>query len=278
MLSAAAMFAVAFVFLRYVLGRVKWKPVPPPTGQPVPAGWSSILARRVPLVSGLTDDERERLLQLMYVFVTSKHWEGCNGLRLTEDMQVTVAAYACLLLLNAESHLYPRLKTILLYPGTFVPERVEWGDGEFVDLTDEPTLGESWAQGIVILSWDDVTAAGRSPSDGTNVTLHEFAHQLDQEDMRADGMPAFLSSSRSEAWSDLIEAELEALRRASDAGRSTVLDPYGAEDPAELFAVATEAFFETPVRMRRKHPELYDELKRFYRQDPAERAFTPRRR
>jgi len=120
-----------------------------------------------------------------------------------------------------------------------------------------------------VLAWDDVKAGAADPDDGRNLVLHEFAHQLDFEDGSTDGTPALESSAQARSWAAVFGNELETLRRAADAGEPTLLDPYGAQDPAEFFAVATETFFERGRDLSLQHPKLYEELRRFYRQDPA---------
>ncbi len=134
---------------------------------------------------------------------------------------------------------------------------------------EQGRLGEAWGQGVVVLSWDDVRRGAADMRDGQNVVLHEFAHQLDQEDGAADGAPILPGRSRYVAWARVLGAEYEQLRRDASRGRPSVLDDYGATNPAEFFAVATECFFEKPGLLRRRHPELYEELRAYYRQDPA---------
>ena len=137
-------------------------------------------------------------------------------------------------------------------------------------MTEGPQgrLGEAWTSGVVVLSWDDVQLGAADVRDGHNVVLHEFAHQLDQEDGSADGAPILPRRSMYSAWGRVLGAEYEELREAAETGKKSVLDAYGATEPAEFFAVATEAFFEKPIQLKKKHPELYEELKSFYGQDP----------
>src|SRR5262249_55068973 len=142
-------------------------------------------------------------------------------------------------------------------------------------------LGESWSTGSVVLAWSSILEGATDFEDGQNVVLHEFAHQLDQENGVADGLPVlkgegFLETrGRYLAWARVLGAEYERLREASRTGKPTVLDEYRASHPAEFFAVATECFFEKPRQLKQKHPELYDELKQFYQQDPASLAGVP---
>jgi Mlc titration factor MtfA (ptsG expression regulator) len=237
---------------------------------PFPPEWLGIVERNVPLYRRLPEADRRELRGHVQVFLAEKHFEGCGGLALTDEIRVTIAAQACLLLLHRDADPYPRLITILVYPGAYVARAVESLGGGLVIEGEQGRQGEAWADGVVVLSWDDVRAGASDARDGHNVVLHEFAHQLDQEDGVADGAPVLGRRSRYVAWARVLGAEYERLRRAT--GRESVLDGYGATDPAEFFAVATECFFETPVALRRKHPELYEELKGYYRQDPAELA------
>lgn len=177
-----------------------------------------------------------------------------------------------MLLLHRDTDYYPDLKSILVYPSTYF-SRVTEEDEE----QKTPLAGQSWQRGPVILAWDSVLGGVSNPSDGHNVVFHEFAHKLDEEDGLADGLPALAAKagqlerlSRYRSWAKILSKEFEQHRHAGGAGEATVMDEYGATNPAEFFAVATECFFEKPCQLRQKHSELYDELKRFYQQDPAE--------
>ena len=197
------------------------------------------------------------------------YFEGCGGLELTDEIKVTIAAQACLLLLHRETDYYPRLITILVYPHAYVAKSVEPIGGGVVLEGETARLGEAWKDGVVVLSWDDVRQGASDLHDGHNVVLHEFAHQLDQQDGSADGAPILEHRSQYVTWARVLSDEYEQLRRDTEQGRKDVLDEYGATNPAEFFAVATECFFEKPIPLRRKHPQLYEELKAYYRQDPA---------
>src|SRR5216117_3637823 len=244
-----------------------------PTG-PIPDTWHAIVEQNVALARGLTSDERERLLRLVQVFLTDKHFEGCGGLTLTEEMKVTIAAEACLLLLHLEGPCYPSLRTVLVYPHGFVPKVARSpGTGE-VAPPPVRLMGESWRDGVVVISWDDTVRGARNPADGENVVLHEFAHQLDAEDGVTDGVP-MLAPGALRTWGRVLSAEYERLRQDAAHDRPSALDSYGASNRAEFFAVATETFFEKPDQLEREHPELYGQLHQFYRQDPARRAPAP---
>jgi Mlc titration factor MtfA (ptsG expression regulator) len=234
-----------------------------------PADWLEIIERNVGFYACLPDDDRRELQGLVQIFLAEKTFEGCGGLELTDEMKVTIAAQACLLLLHRQTDVYPRLVTVLVYPSAYVAKNVRPIGGPLVLEGESARLGESWATGVVVLSWNDVRAGASDIHDGQNLVLHEFAHQLDREDGSINGTPLLEQRSQYLAWGRVLNAEYERLRRDSARGRSTVLDTYGATDPAEFFAVATECFFEKPGVLRHRHPELYEELKTFYRQDPA---------
>jgi MtfA peptidase len=237
---------------------------------PFPPAWLDIIVKNVPIYNRLPEADRRELQGHIQVFLFEKHFEGCGGLELTDEMKVTIAAQACLLLLHREADCYTRLITILVYPHAYVARSVE-PIGNGVVLEGETVrLGEAWRDGVVVLSWDDVRSGATDIHDGQNVVLHEFAHQLDQEDGSADGAPMLERRSQYVTWARVLGAEYEKLRRDAERGRSSVLDQYGATNPAEFFAVATECFFENPVPLEKKHPELYAELKAYYRQDPGQ--------
>jgi Mlc titration factor MtfA (ptsG expression regulator) len=238
--------------------------------QPFPPAWLTIIERNVSIYNRLPQADRRELQGHIQVLLSEKHFEGCGGLELTDDIKVTIAAQACLLLLHRETGYYPRLITILVYPHAYVAKSVE-PIGRGVVLEGETArLGEAWKEGVVVLSWDDVRRGASDLHDGHNVVLHEFAHQLDQQDGTADGAPILEHRSRYVTWARVLSADYEQLRQDTEQGRTDVLDGYGATNPAEFFAVATECFFEKPIQLRRKHPQLYEELKAYYRQDPAE--------
>jgi len=233
-----------------------------------PGAWLEIIDKNVPLCKRLSEADRRELYGHVQVFLAEKYFEGCGGLELTDEIKVTIAAQACLLLLHRDTDYYPRLITILVYPAAYLADTVQHLGAGTVLEGQEVRLGEAWKSGVVVLSWDDVRDDSLDIRDGRNLVLHEFAHQLDMEDGAADGTPP-LDRRQHRSWAEVLGDEYERLRRDCVLGRSTVLDKYGATDPAEFFAVATECFFETPGRLRRRHPELYAQLKAFYRQDPA---------
>ena len=249
--------------------------------RPFPAEWRELLVRKFPLYNCLTEADRRELEGHTQVFLAEKNFEGCGGFEMTDEARVLIAAQACLLLLHRETDCYPNLRTILVYPDTYVA-KTRWNEkDEDSDRDSRARLGESWERGVVVLAWSSVLAGAANVYDGANLVFHEFAHQLDQEYGVADGLPQLQCEGakacyfRYATWARVLGAEFEALRRQREKGRKTVLDQYGATNAAEFFAVATECFFEKPQQMKKKHPELYEELKEFYRQDPVNFQATP---
>ncbi len=233
---------------------------------PFPETWDQILLKGWPVYTTLPDEVKKRLQGYTRVFVEEKNFEGCGGLEMTEEIKVTVAAQACLLLAGREmKKVYSNLKSVLVYPHTFVAG----GKGIFGGKYDEPSarLGESWQTGTVILSWHSVQGGAQNIFDGHNVTLHEFAHQLDQEDGVGDGAPN-LHGKTARTWAGCFQHEFKDFLAQIEKGKRTVIDDYGATNGAEFFATATEAFFEKPKQLQEKRPELYHELKTYYQMDP----------
>ncbi|MCX6901627.1 MAG: zinc-dependent peptidase [Verrucomicrobia bacterium] len=239
---------------------------------PFPTEWRGILHRRFPLLACLPPADQRELEGHIQVFLAEKQFEGCDGLVITDEIRVVIAAQACLLLLHRDTDYYPDLQSILVYPSTYFSRVTEEDEKD-----SRGFAGQSWQRGPLILAWDAVQGGVSDRSDGHNVVFHEFAHRLDNEDDRIDGAPVLEPNgaplerlSRYRSWARILSKEYEQLQRASMEGQPSVLDEYGATDPAEFFAVATECFFEKPRQLRQKHRQLYDELKGFYQQDPAE--------
>jgi Mlc titration factor MtfA (ptsG expression regulator) len=239
---------------------------------PFPAEWLKYLETNVGHYRYLSPAEQAQLRDDLRIFIAEKNWEGCGGLRMTDEIKVTVAAQACLLVLGMEPYYFDRVRSILVYPAGFrAPESVDWHSG-LVDEEGADLSGQAWYRGPVVLSWEDVLTEGREPGYGQNLVYHEFAHQLDMLDGVVDGTPPLRDRVQARRWREVMTREYQRLVNESERGRATLLDEYGATDEGEFFAVATECFFDQPVALRRRHPALYDLLRDYYRQDPAARC------
>lgn len=235
-----------------------------------PSQWLEIIERNVAIYHRLPAPDKKELLEHVQIFLAEKHFEGCAGLEITDEIRVTIAAQACMLLLHRKTDYYPMLVSILVYPNSYLALHHERDSIGVVTEELQQRLGESWSRGVVVLSWDDVRAGASDLQDGHNLVLHEFAHQLDSEDGTvADGTVVLPRRSMYVAWARILGQEYVRLRKEAAKGHSTLFDSYGANSPAEFFAVATELFFEKPAPFQKKHPELYKELKLYYQQDPA---------
>jgi MtfA peptidase len=240
--------------------------------QPFPPAWAQIIARNVPYCQHLHPDERKRLENLIKVIIREKHFEGCAGMVITDEIKVTIAAQACLLLLNLHHDYYERLVSILVYPQSFDFEQEEQGKAVgTVDVTNMPVMGLSSTTGAVVLSWPDTVRGAQNPDDGINVVFHEFAHQLDQLDGAMNGAPLLDRAGLYRDWAQVLGTEYQRLQVETETGATTLIRAYGATKPAEFFAVVTELFFEKPIELQREHPLLYEEFRQYYHQDPAAR-------
>jgi Mlc titration factor MtfA (ptsG expression regulator) len=237
---------------------------------PFPDEWVAILEQNIGIYRNLPAELRRQLRRLIKRFLHEKHFSGAAGLEVSDEMRVTIAAQACMLQLNRNSGLYPRLRYIVLYPSAFVVTGPEMDELGLVSHQARDLLGESWENGKVILAWDSVLHGARNFVDGQNVVLHEFAHQLDTEGGGPDGAPLLAGASSYRSWASALSPEFEELQRDARHNRRSLLDHYGATDPAEFVAVATETFFERPEGMAEQHGELFDVLKAYYRIDPRD--------
>ncbi len=239
--------------------------------RPFPPEWLALVERNARFYQAMEEKLRERLRGDIQVFVAEKNFEGCNGIEVDDEIRVTIAAHACRLIAGRPSDVFPRLVTVLVYPSAYLADAVEPMGGGIYLQGKQVRLGEAWKDGVAVVSWADVRdgIAGETP--GHNLIAHEFAHILDMEDGAADGTPRLAGRGAYASWSATMELEYERLRRDAALGRYTALDTYGATDPAEFFAVATEAFFEKPGVLARRHPALFGELRAYYGYDPEPR-------
>ena len=219
----------------------------------------------LPFIGHLAPDERARLRQLARELIAEKQWSGARELQLTPRIQVTIALQACLPILHLGLAWYAGWVGIVVYPGDFViPRQIVDADG-VVHEYDEDVLGEAWYGGPVLISWFDHPGDAR----GINVVIHEFAHKLDMKSGGADGWPPMHAGMSRQRWSEVMNTAFRDFRRRVDRGEDTALDAYGAELPTEFFAVASEAFFEAPDLLKREYPDVFEQFKLFYRQDPS---------
>lgn len=240
---------------------------------PFPDKWGRFLSRNVKHYSLLTETEQAKLRDDLRVLIAEKNWEGCGGLAINNEVKVTIAAQASLLLLGFHNKYFEMVQSILVYPNAFVgPDQTDIGGG-FELVGESSNEGEAWYRGPVVLSWPDALAGGRCESGGRNLVVHEFAHQLDMENGDvSDGTPVLADRTQHDCWQQVMQAEYERLARDCRRGRPTLLDCYGATDIGEFFAVATECFVQQPSQMRHRHSKLYELLSEFFRQDPADRV------
>jgi len=250
--------------------------------RPFPDEWCRALRRNVPAYARLTPEQRKHAQGHIQVFLAEKSFEGAGGLEITDEIRVTIAAQACMLLLGFDvDRPYPGLHTIIVYPSAYFATGRSVGPGGIVTESTLPRSGESWNQqtswgysagGPVILAWDEVVRGAMDPNSGHNVVLHEFAHQLDGLATGMDGAPPLPSRSRYTTWASVLSEEFKKLRRDIAFRQTSELRAYGATSPAEFFAVATEAYFEKPERLKERHPELYEQLHAFYGWVPGDPA------
>ena len=232
-----------------------------------PKSWDEILRKNFPLYKKIPKNVQKKLHSYINVFMDEKTFEACGDLEeLTEEMCVTIAGQACLLLVNGRCGFYDKLTTILVYPDMYKADQKQNKDGTIGG--GGTRLGESWEQGTIVLSWKHSLRGPAITNDGQNLVIHEFAHQLDQWDGMADGAPLRSFSEEHKDWSknfyEAYNRHAERFRK----GRKLVIDEYGATNPAEFFAVASETFFEKPRGLLKRYPAIYNELKNLYALDP----------
>jgi Mlc titration factor MtfA (ptsG expression regulator) len=240
--------------------------------RPFPELWRKVLQHRVPLIRRMPVDLQLQLKKRIQIFISEKAFIGCAGLKVTEEMRVVIAAQACLLVLNRSMQRYENLRQILVYPGAFIARRTLTDSGGVQKDQRQVLSGESWAQGQVILSWQDTLEGAAVSDDGSNVVLHEFAHHLDQENGAAQGAPpreAGDPSYDARRWKQVFSQAYDDLQNQVSSGEQGLFSHYGAHSPAEFFAVATEVFFEQSLALATHYPALYRELSDYYRVDPA---------
>lgn len=237
--------------------------------RPFPREWQETLQANVRVYALLPGEDQSRLRRCVQVFVPEKKWVGCGGLEINDEIRVTIAAQACLLLLGVdEGYCFDDLLSILVYPDAYAQPPGQRRQ-HLVVSEDTATLGESWKRGPIVLSWADALHGALYPESGQLLVVHEFAHHVDGLDGDVDGTPPLRSTPEYHHWDRVVEHEYERLVQQAAEGRATLLDHYGASNRAEFFAVAAECFFGRPLALQRRHAELYDILRVLFRQDPA---------
>ena len=223
----------------------------------------------LPILHGLDAQERIRLREAASLFIHDKAFSAAGGANVDAATQRIIALQACLLTLNLTEDSYRGWNEIILYPDEFLRDFEKMDEAGVVHHWRDILAGESWHGGPLVLSIADVAASGQA--DGFNVVLHEFAHKLDMLNGDANGFPPLHHGMDAAAWARDFSAAYEELCARVDAGKETAIDPYATTDPAEFFAVLTEAFFETPGLLHAEYPAIYKQLQQFYRQHPLAR-------
>lgn len=235
---------------------------------PLPASYVEILKSNVGLYPVLPENLKTALHRGINLFLFDKEFVGCDGQEINDEVRLTIAGNACLLVLAQTRPIYPSFKTILVYPSTYaVTQKAH--DGEVVFDEHSARAGESWYRGPIVLSWSDTMHGSKNTADGQNVVIHEFAHKLDEENGVMDGLPILRNSAHYREWSNVLNSEYDAFLKRVQQRRNKVIDEYGAISAVEFFAVISESFFEKSERMKSDLPELYAQLQRFYGLDPA---------
>ena len=232
--------------------------------------WERV-AGSLPFLAGLSADEAQRLKDMAILFLAEKELASLRGVELSDADRLSIAIQACLPVLELGLEWYEGWVGVLVYPGDFRVKHEEMDDNGVLHEWEDDLAGESWEGGPVVLSWDAVSEAGSVAQGGANVVIHEFAHKLDMRNGEADGMPALHPGMDAALWRAALEEAYAGFCDAVDRDKATWLDPYAAENPAEFFAVASEAFFEAPGELKRRYADLYAQFVLFYRQDPARR-------
>ena len=263
---AVSAIAVGILFYPFLVGWQRDRLM----ARQFPKSWLSIIASNLSIYGDLTSEQQKELQGNVQIFLKEKQFIGCLGLQITEEIKVTIAAIACLLLFCDRKTYFPNLRSILVYPHAYIVNEMVMSDRYVVEERRVARLGESWSKDQLILAWEQVQQDIRNWQDGHNVVLHEFAHQLDQEDGKAEGVPILPRAMDYMAWSKVMTVEYLQLCDRVENGKKTVMNSYGATNPAEFFAVATETFFEKPNQLNQKHQDLYELFQRYYRLDPRQ--------
>lgn len=262
-----ALFAVTFIALAifYLFFYRSWRRNRA-LAQPFPTPWRRLLQDNVPLYRRLAPEHQRQLEQHVQLFLAEKEFYGCDGFEVDDRVRITIAGTACLLILARAFSDYDEIRSILVYPDVY-RVRAEESDGVVVSVDEQIRAGEASSRGQVVLAWAECEDDARHQDEPYNVILHEFAHQLDYLDGTADGAPP-LSGQQAEQWLHTMTEAYEHLQQSLRHHDESWLDPYGATQPAEFFAVLTEAFYQQPQELKASQPGVYSVLCDFYRVDP----------
>lgn len=233
--------------------------------QPFPAAWVDIVDNNASFIALLEDAQQREIRRSIQIIVAEKNWEGCGGLKLTDEHRVTIAAQMARMTIHFEEDYFDDVLSILIYPAAYLARSQKQITGGVIVEGSDGRLGEAWHRGPVILSWADVFDNVRDPLAQRNVVIHEFAHQLDMRNGgHADGFPVIESSRAARRWSQVMPAAFEELQFRCQHHQPSILDCYGATSPAEFFAVSSESYFESPAALEFQWPEVFELLDEFY--------------
>lgn len=221
----------------------------------------------LPLLRRLTSTELAQLHSHATLFLAEKSFVGAHDYGISEQLKLSIAAQACLPILNLEFSLYDDWQSVIVYPAEFVVDHEYTDEAGVVHVARDILAGEAWLRGPLIVSAEDVQRSGKL--DGANVVIHECAHKLDMLNGDANGYPPLHREMSVKRWTEVFQAGYDDFRARIERGEETAIDPYAAENPAEFFAVLSEAFFETPHVLQQEHAQIYRQLQDYYRQDPA---------
>ncbi len=230
--------------------------------------WDKAFAS-LPLLKGLTADEKHALRDLAILFIDDKTFEGADELTVTQSMAMIIALQACLPLLKTGLKSYDGWHTVIIYPTGFAPKRVIRDEYGVEHHVQSHLAGEAWLRGPVVLACDETEHAGII--DGHNLVIHEFAHKLDMLNGDANGFPPLHAQMNSVAWAEAFTTGFEELQNNCKRGKNIGIDCYGATSPAEYFAVLSEVFFERPGVVQQHSAAVYEQLRQYYGQDPIKR-------
>lgn len=237
--------------------------------RPFPDSWQQILEKKVPYYQQLPVELQATLRNRIVIFMDEKLFEGCGGLKMTKEKKLIISAYACVLLLGETSDYYADLQSILVYPDDYRAPVHEESESGIVTTGTETRKGEFWNVGSIVLSWNDLKENIYEGSNRNNIVFHEFAHHLDEQYGLTAGVNEDGQVFRDDEWTNTFAKAFRSHQKKTFRKTPTVLDPYGAEHPVELFAVATESFFLEPSKLQHEYPELYKGFVNFYNIDPS---------